>query len=399
MQNVAYVPMFWVGRRPSKRPIFKRLGRDLAVRPLVSGLLKKFLPACSADQGTPTCPWVAAPSVGITGEVNPMYLEFFKLNREPFCLTPDPKFLHLAEPHRNALVSLVQGVLRRRGFMVATGPVGTGKTTILNALLYLLSNLHKPRERKLVSAFLVNPLLTRDEFLESLLEEFEVQVTSHTKPRRLLALHELFLQAQSQGGTAVLIVDEAHLLTVDLLEEIRLLTNMDTHREKLLQVILCGQPELASVLLQPQLRALRQRIALLAQLRPLTATETVAYIDQRLRLAGLKGATPFVPASLDEIYRKTQGVPRLINLICDSCLAVAFQMHCRDIDVGIVRAAAAGLTLAAPSASQEPANVPGPTNGNGSSSATLHPEAQRHLSPQLIMSESTPERPAIGRKL
>jgi len=279
-----------------------------------------------------------------------VYLEFLNLKREPFSLTPDPKFLHLADPHRNALVALVQGVIRRRGFMVATGPVGTGKTTILNALLHLLSHLHKNGERKLVSAFLVNPVLTREEFLESVLDEFEVTVTSASKPRRLLALHELFLEAQGKGGTAVLLIDEAHLLTVDLLEEIRLLTNMDTHREKLLQVILCGQPELATLLLQPQMRALRQRIALLAQLRPLTPAETASYIEQRLRLAGLPGPLPFSIAALDEVYRRTQGVPRLINLLCDSCLSIAAQMHRKDVEPDIVRAAVSGLTLTAPSA-------------------------------------------------
>lgn len=290
-----------------------------------------------------------------------MYLDFYNLKREPFSLTPDPKFLHLADPHRNALVSLIQGVLRRRGFMVATGPVGTGKTTVLNALLHLLSNLHRNGERKLVSAFLVNPLLSKEEFLETLLDEFELRVAQTTKPRRLLALHELFLEAQAKGGTAILIIDEAHLLTVELLEEIRLLTNMDTHREKLVQVILCGQPELATVLLQPQLRALRQRIALLAQLRPLTPTETGKYIEQRLRLAALEGPSPFSLSALDEVHRRTQGVPRLINLLCDSSLSIASQMRQKEVGAEIVRAAASGLTLAPPS-------VPG--NGSESSQAS-----------------------------
>lgn len=318
-----------------------------------------------------------------------MYLEFYNLKREPFCLTPDPKFLHLAEPHRNALVALVQGVVRRRGFMVATGAVGTGKTTILNALLYLLSNLHKSGDRKLASAFLVNPILTREEFFESVLDEFEIQIPSTSKPRRLLALHELFLEAQSRGGTAVLIIDEAHLLTVELLEEIRLLTNMDTHREKLLQVILCGQPELASLLLQPQLRALRQRIALLAQLRPLTAGETGAYIEQRLRLAGLEGPSPFSPVALEEVYRRTHGVPRLINLLSDSCLTIGVQRHCKDIDSDVVRAATASLTL------MPPAPTPTSGNGHGAGTGTVEPEPR----PRLVFGESTPERTAAGGKL
>jgi len=322
-----------------------------------------------------------------------VYLDFYSLKREPFCLTPDPRFLHLADPHRNALVSLVQGVLRRRGFMVATGPVGTGKTTVLNALLHLLSNLHKNGERRLASAFLVNPVLSREEFLESLLDEFELQVVSTTKPRRLLALHELFLEAQSKGGTAVLIIDEAHLLTVELLEEIRLLTNMDTHREKLLQVILCGQPELATLLLQPQLRALRQRIALLAQLRPLTPGETCSYIEQRLRLAGLEGPLPFSAAALDEIYRRTQGVPRLINLLCDSCLSIALQMHNKDVDSDIVRAAASGLTVTPPSVVAPPH-----ANGSGTSPGTAAVEP-RAMPTRVLHEESETQRRAAGGQL
>lgn len=319
-----------------------------------------------------------------------MYLEFYNLKREPFCLTPDPKFLHLADPHRNALVSLVQGVIRRRGFMIATGPVGTGKTTVLNALLHLLSNLHKNGERRLVSAFLVNPVLTRDEFLETLLDEYELQVPSPTKPRRLLALHELFLEAQSKGGTAVLLIDEAHLLTVELLEEIRLLTNMDTHREKLLQVILCGQPELAALLLQPQLRALRQRIALLAQLRPLTPGETCSYIEQRLRLAGLQGAVPFSAAALEEVYRRTQGVPRLINLLCDSCLTAALQARHREVDTDCVHAAVSGLTLTPTAASAASAPTGSPPAG-GFSTAEARP-----VSVRVMHEEAEIQRRAAG---
>ena len=323
-----------------------------------------------------------------------MYLDFHGLKREPFCLTPDPKFLHLAEPHRNALVALLQGVIRRRGFMVATGAVGTGKTTILNALLYLLGNLHKSGDRKLVSAFLVNPTLSREEFLESLIDEFEVQATSNTKPRRLLALRELFLEAQRAGGTAVLIIDEAHLLTVELLEEIRLLTNMDTHREKLLQVILCGQPELASLLLLPQLRALRQRIALLAQLRPLTLMETAAYIEQRLRLAGLAEGSPFSPPVVEAIYHSTHGVPRLINLLCDSCMAVSFQVQRKELDTDMVRRAAAGLTLG-PVPSAGSANNATSAGGNGSSLGA----PRSPLSPRAVFGEAAQERAAAGGKL
>ncbi len=328
-----------------------------------------------------------------------MYLDFYNLKREPFCLTPDPKFLHLADPHRNVLMALVQGIVRRRGFMVATGPVGTGKTTILNALLYLLSNLRKSKGSKFISAFIVNPTLTRDEFFESLLDEFEIQVTSNTKPRRLLALHESFLEANRGGGTAVLIIDEAHLLTVELLEEIRLLTNMDTHREKLLQVVLCGQPELASVLLQPQLRALRQRIAVLAQLRPLTAIETSAYIGQRLRLAGLEGNSPFPPSAIEEIHHRTQGVPRLINLLCDNCLAIGLQMQHKDIDLDIIRAVVSELAIKPVSSSAVPVNIAEASGGNGSGNGASATTPNPPLSSRLAFSEAVSERAAAGGKL
>jgi general secretion pathway protein A len=321
-----------------------------------------------------------------------VYLDFYDLKREPFCLTPDPRFLHLADPHRNALVSLAHGVLRRRGFMVATGPVGTGKTMLLNSLLHLLSNLHNDAKRKLVSAFLVNPVLNRDEFLESLLDEFELQVSSTSKPRRLLAIRELFLEAQSKGGTAVLIVDEAHLLTVELLEEIRLLTNMDTHREKLLQVVLCGQPELATLLLQPQLRALRQRIVLQALLRPLNADEMRSYIEQRMRIAGLQGTLPFSVAALEEIYRRTQGVPRLINVLCDNCLSIALQMHHKNVDVDFVRAAVFRLTLAQSVAAQSPSNGSGATAG----SPTAEPHA---IAGHTVYEETNAQRRVAGGRL
>src|SRR3954465_1446325 len=176
-----------------------------------------------------------------------MYLDFYGLNEEPFRLTPDPKFLHLADPHREMLLALLKGVVNRKGFIVATGPIGTGKTTLLHTALHILANKFFAN-RKLVTTFLVNPTLTRDEFLEALLDEFEIRPNGTSKPRRLQALQDMFLETQRGGGTAVIIIDEAHLLTPELLEEIRLLGNADTYREKLVQVILSGQPELNTML-------------------------------------------------------------------------------------------------------------------------------------------------------
>src|SRR3970040_2456236 len=189
-----------------------------------------------------------------------MYLQSFNLNEEPFRLTPDPRFLHLAEPHRDALRMLLQTVVMRKGFAVCAGPVGTGKTTLLHAAIHILTD-RTLAKRPIGSAMIVHPLLSRNELLEALLEEFEVSCPAGNKQRQLLALQQMLLEVQGGGSTAVLVIDEAHLLSMDLLEEIRLLSNLDSYREKLLQVILCGQSELLSLLARPEMAALRQRIA------------------------------------------------------------------------------------------------------------------------------------------
>jgi general secretion pathway protein A len=268
-----------------------------------------------------------------------MYLEFYKLRQAPFQLTPDFHFVQLLDPHRDALRAISQVVAQRKGFMVLTGAVGTGKTTLLNAMLSWFSHV-RPR---IATAFIVNPLLTRDEFLETVLDEFDVRCAESSKPKRLAALHEHLLQIKKEQGTCVLIVDEAHLLTVDVLEEIRLLGNMETPQGKLMQVVLCGQPELAEVLLRPALRALRQRIAVMAQLRPLTAQQAANYIVQRLNTAGLSGPMPFTTASLTSVYHSTKGVPRLINLLCDTCLQVGYELKETAINPAIVHEASSRL--------------------------------------------------------
>jgi general secretion pathway protein A len=273
-----------------------------------------------------------------------MYLAFYNLKEAPFELTPDPRFLHLAQPHRTVLTALLQGVILRKGFLVLTGPVGTGKTTLLHAMLQILSRV-EPGMKKVLTAFLVNPLLNRDEFLEAVLEEFEIPCPGATKPRHLAALTESLLAAQRQGGTAVLIVDEAHLLIPELLEEIRLLSNVDTHRQKLLQIVLCGQPELLGLLAKPETYALRQRIAGRCQLRPLSLAETRSYVAERLYAAGLRGPSPFLATALESVFRYTQGVPRLINLLCDACLCAGFESGNKSVDPAMVEIMAGALDL------------------------------------------------------
>ena len=267
-----------------------------------------------------------------------MYLNFYQLREEPFRLTPDPKFLQLAEPHRNALLVLAQGVVARKGLMLFSGPVGTGKTTILNGLLSILARSFP--QKTLPTAFIVNPRLSPEELLETLLFEFEVPHTFNSKPCRIAALQGLMFAASKDGGTCLLLVDEAHLLTVDVLEEIRLLMNADSYHEKLLQVILCGQPELTDLLRTPALRAVKQRIAARASLRELSPGESRMYITERLRIAGLEKEIPFTASAFDKIYEYTGGLPRLINIVSDASLAIGCETGRTRIGEDIVEEAA-----------------------------------------------------------
>ena len=285
-----------------------------------------------------------------------MYLKFYKLREEPFNLTPDPRFLHMAEPYRVALEAVVQSILRRKGFVVLSGPIGTGKTTLLHAAMQVLSRLNR-NDAPLASAFVLNPMLSRDEFLETLMAEYELSCTSTSKPARLSALHQMFLEKQKQGGTSILIVDEAHLLTKELLEEIRLLSNADTYREKLLQVILCGQPELTSLLQKRELRALQQRITQHCSLRSLNLVETRSYVSQRLQAAGLAGASPFCAKAIELVQLHSQGVPRLINQICDGALVIGFGRKQKEIHPEVVEESATQLQSTVESAVESPKPV------------------------------------------
>lgn len=267
-----------------------------------------------------------------------MYLSYYHLREEPFRLTPDPKFLQLPEPHRGALTMLVHGVVERRGLMLLSGPIGTGKTTILNGMLSVLARRNPPKP--LPTALIVNPRLTNDELLEMLLLEFEVSCTATSRPARLSALQGLLFSTFTNGGTCLLVVDEAHLLSKDVLEEIRLLMNTESYREKLLQVVLCGQPELAQLLNEPEVRPLRQRIAERAVLRALSQSEMRMYIRERLRIAGYDQPVPFTSSSLDKIFECTGGVPRLINIVCDTCLLIGSESKRTQIGDDIVEEAA-----------------------------------------------------------
>ena len=267
------------------------------------------------------------------------------LREERFQLTSDPTFFHLAETHAAALATLVEAVTHRRGLVVMSGPIGTGKTTVLRTALQILTE-RATVSNPIASAFVLNPTVTRDEFLELVIMEFEIPCVSPSKPARLAALQRMLLDMQRKGGTAILLIDEAHLLSPDLLGEIHLLGNTDTHQEKLLQIVLCGQPEMLTLLQRPEWRALQQRIAASCALRPLNFAEIRAYIEERLYAAGLRGAAyPFSTQALESISCHSQGVPRLINRLCDACLAIRFKTQRSLVQMDIVEEAANELGM------------------------------------------------------
>lgn len=273
-----------------------------------------------------------------------MYSAFYGLRQEPFRLTPDPRFLHLAEPHRNTLRAMVEGVSGRKGLQVSVGPIGTGKTTLLYCLQHILAARTAAAGQPLRSAFIVNPRLTAQELFETLIDELEIS-SPDGKPARLRALHRLLLDYHKRNGAVVWIIDEAHLLDVALIEEVRLLLNLDSYPVNVLQVILCGQPELLTLLMKPELSALKQRVAVVSKLRPLTLMESRAYIAERMHVAGLQGDSPFSTPALEEIYRLTSGVPRLINLLCDRALSLGFARQARRIGADFATEAVAELSF------------------------------------------------------
>jgi general secretion pathway protein A len=316
-----------------------------------------------------------------------MYTKFYNLREEPFRLTPDPRFLHLAEPHRTALGILLEGILAHKGFLTLTGPIGTGKTLLMNSVLHLLEE-NAGVKNQLKTAFLINPTLSPKEFLEAVLDEFEVPCSSTSKPQRLAALHQMLLATQLNGGTTVLVVDEAHLLTLDVLEEIRLLSNMDTHREKLLQIVLSGQPELQMQLRYPDMRALRQRIAASCCLRPLSFPETQVYVRERLHIAGLKGDLPFDEIVLQEAFVYTRGVPRLTNLLCDNALSIGYSQQKWAIDSSMIEEAARRLDLLAEC----------PEAANGSKQYDDRSSVRERSAREELFSETAPVQ-TLGDKL
>jgi general secretion pathway protein A len=247
-----------------------------------------------------------------------MYKSFYHLNRNPFDLTPDPACFVPTVRHNEALAALYYGVRRHKGFVVVTGEVGTGKTLLLRCLLRLLE------ESKDVSyAYLFNSRLAPMEFLQYIVADFGMTSAGKSKGELLFDLGQFLVDRNVRKMTTVLVVDEAHHLSEELLEEIRLLSNLETFDDKLLQIVLVGQPELDEKLDSVALRQLKQRIALRTQLSPLTSEEALRYVEQRLHIAGAeeKAATLFPSQSFNKIYKYSRGFPRLINAICENAAA------------------------------------------------------------------------------
>ncbi|UCE87843.1 MAG: AAA family ATPase [Deltaproteobacteria bacterium] len=246
-----------------------------------------------------------------------MYLSFYELDRSPFEMTPDPGFLYLGEAHREGLATLVYAVRSRKGFVLLTGEVGTGKTTLLHALLSQLDS-------DTASAFLFHPVLSPLDLFRMLFSEYGIEERCQTKAEFLLAFNRFLIDRLKKNQATLLILDEAQRLSTELLEEIRLLSNLETATSKLIQIMLVGQPELKEMLAAPELRQLRQRIALRYEIHPLDREDTIAYIEERLRSAGYAGTGIFKKGALAEIYRVTGGIPRLINIVCDGALLLGF---------------------------------------------------------------------------
>jgi general secretion pathway protein A len=268
-----------------------------------------------------------------------MYKAFFGLNESPFNLSPDPTFLYRSAQHEEVLANLIYGVQSRKGFIVLTGEVGTGKTTMLECLRDFLSI------QRVEYASLFNSRLTVDQFFELLAYDFELRCMRTSKTEVLIALNQLLLDRANQGRTTVLIIDEAHNLEWDVLEEVRLLGNLENRRGKLLQMVIAGQQELDGKLEQPEFRQLRQRIALRCSLQPFQASETAEYISSRLARAGMKNQTVFPPDIVREIHLRSQGIPRLINAICDNVLLTAFAMETKVATLDILDEVTADMRL------------------------------------------------------
>jgi len=259
-----------------------------------------------------------------------MYKEFYGLKENPFNVTSDPSFFFSSTYHAEAFAHLVYGIQQRKGIILITGEIGTGKTTLCRALLNRL-------DQKTRTAFILYPNFSEVQLLQMVVKDFGIQVRSSNKAAIINALNEFLLGETNQGHNVVLIIDEAQNLKASQLEQIRLLSNLETEKEKLLQIILVGQPELCEKLKLPSLRQLNQRITIRNHIKPLDKKELKGYIQHRLHIAGASKDIIFADEAVEEIFLCSMGTPRLINIICDRALLAGFVAETWTIDYNIIK--------------------------------------------------------------
>jgi general secretion pathway protein A len=258
-----------------------------------------------------------------------VYLQFYGLRQAPFDLTPNPRFLFHSPKHREAFNHLLYGIRERKGFVQLTGEVGAGKTTLCRALLEQLAG-------KYSTALILNPVMSGDELMKAIAVEYGLEVKGRDRMETMAALNDFLLKQTLAGKETVLIVDEAQNLTEDLLEQVRLISNIETDDRKLLQIVLMGQPELRDRLNSHKLRQLRQRITVRYHLNPLTCTEVGQYIHHRLVLAGSRGLPAFTAPAVWRVHHYAKGIPRLVNAVCDKALLAGYVERSRKINFRMV---------------------------------------------------------------
>lgn len=307
-----------------------------------------------------------------------MYESFFGFSVKPFDLVPNPDFLYLSKSHKRALTYLDYGIRERVGFILLTGEVGSGKTTIIRDML-------KKHHEKVVISKVFNTRVNSEQLIALINDDFGIPVVGKDKTAMLRDLNDFLVEQYAVGNFPVLIIDEAQNLTSRLLEEIRMLSNLESDSSKLLQIILVGQPELRRTMGSPSLRQLRQRISINCHLQPLTRQEMEHYIRHRLQIAGNRDAVTFSEAALDLIYANSKGVPRLVNIICDFLLISAFAEESRQIDVEMVRDVVGDLDFDRHFwGSDPPEDAPnGKQDGRGSSYASEVAHALQRLTSRL----------------